>query len=192
LFSSSGACPDRFEGEHNGYKSLGVKHHRTVQWVPGSGWVILDDILGAGEQDLRLHWLVPDFSHEVSDSPFEVVFSVGQSRIRWSIFSSVAGSAAVVRAGKSSAPEGAGADTQLLGWESPTYGDLRPAVSLVYHTRSQLPVRFVTAVLTDERSRLEPGDGSLVIVRDEAEVFRVNLSARMPCRGNAAPSVSQR
>jgi hypothetical protein len=192
LFSSSGACPDRFEGEHNGYKSLGVKHHRTVQWLPGSGWVILDDILGAGEQDLRLHWLVPDFSHEVSDSPFEVVFSVGQSRIRWSIFSSVAGSAAVVRAGKSSAPEVAGADTQLLGWESPTYGDLRPAVSLVYHTRSQLPVRFVTAVLTDERSRLEPGDGSLVIVRDEAEVFRVNLSARMPCRGNAAPSVSQR
>ena len=192
LFSSSGDCPDRFEGEHNGYKSLGVKHRRTVQWLPGSGWVILDDILGTGEQDVRLHWLVPDFSYEVSDSPFEVVFSAGQSRIRWSIFSSVAGSAAVVRAGKGSAPEVAGADTQLLGWESPTYGDLRSAVSLVYQTRSQLPVRFVTAVLTDERCKLEPRDGSLIIVRDEAEVFRVNLSARTPCRGNTDASVSQR
>jgi hypothetical protein len=191
-FSSSGACPDRFEGGHNGYKSLGVKHRRTVQWLPGSGWVILDDIVGAGEHDVRLHWLVADFSYEVSDSPFEVVFSTGKSRIRWSIFSSVAGSAAVVRAGKSSAPEVTGADTQLLGWESPTYGDLRPAVSLVYQARSQLPVRFVTAVLTDERCKLEPGDGSLVIVRDESEVFRLNLSARMPCRRNGAASVSQR
>ncbi len=193
LFSTSGgAYPDRFEGEHNGYKSLGVKHHRSVQWLPGSGWVIVDDIVGPGEQDVRLHWLVADFSYEVSDSPFEVVFSAGQSRIRWSIFSSVAGSAAVVRAGKSAAPEVAGADTPLLGWESPTYGDLRPAVSLVYQTRSQLPVRFVTAVLMDEQCTLEPRDGSLVIVRDEAEVYRVNLSARTPCCGNAAASVSQR
>jgi Heparinase II/III-like protein/Heparinase II/III N-terminus len=192
LFSStSGVCPDRFEGEHNGYKSLGVRHRRAVRWLPGSGWVIVDDIAGAGEHDVRLHWLVADFSYEVSDSPFEVVFSTGQSRIRWSIVSSVAGSAAVVRAGKSSAPEVAGPHRHLLGWESLTYGDLRPAVSLVYQTRSQLPVRFVTVVLTDERCKLELGDGSLVIVRDDSEVYRANLSARTPCCGDGAASVSQ-
>jgi hypothetical protein len=75
------------------------------------------------------------------------------------------------------ATEIAPADAQLLGWESPTYGDLQPAVSLVYETRSQLPVRFVTAVLTDERCKVESAAGQVVIFYDESEVCRVNLSA---------------
>ncbi len=178
-FSSSDRdCPDRFEGEHDGYKSLGIKHRRLVQWLAGSGWVIVDDIEGIGEHHIRLHWLAADLPYEISDSPFEVVFTAGASRIRWNIRASDAGSAAVVRVGKSLASDVAGESTQVLGWESPTYGDLRPAVSLVYQTRSRLPVRFVTAVLTDERCKLEPGDGRLAIVRDGSEVYRASLSAK--------------
>jgi hypothetical protein len=175
---------DRFEGEHDGYKRFGVKHRRTVQWLAGAGWVIVDDIEGAGVHDACLHWLAADLPYEVSDSPFQVVFTMGQSRVRWSIFAGVPGSAAVIRSGKQawkrngkhSAPDVMDADTHLLGWESPTYGALRPAVSLIYETRSQLPVRFVTVVLTDERCKVESADGQLVILRDDSEVYRVNLS----------------
>lgn len=79
---------------------------------------------------------------------------------------------------KVSTSDVAGADTQLLGWESLTYGDLRPTVSLAYETRSQLPVRFATIVLTDERCKLESRDGQLVILRDESEIYRVDFSAK--------------
>jgi hypothetical protein len=196
-YSSSGnrACPDRFEGEHGGYQRLGVKHSRMVQWLNGSGWIIVDEILnddvteGSGEHDVRLHWLAPDLPREVSDSPFQVVFSAAQSRVRWNIFSSVPGSAIIVRAGVrvSGSLLDADTDTQLLGWESPTYGDLRPAVSLVYQIRSRLPVRFVTAVLTDERCKLKASGDQILILREESldreevnreEVYRVNLSTK--------------
>jgi len=80
----------------------------------------------------------------------------------------------------------------VLGWESPTYGDIRPAVSLVYETRSQLPLRFVTAVLTDERYKLKSKDGQLIILnsesQDEAEVYRVNFSAKGTHTAETQPS----
>jgi hypothetical protein len=177
LYSASGqARPDRFEGEHDGYKRFGVKHRRTVQWLAGAGWVIVDDIEGAGVHDVRLHWLMADLPYEVSDSPFQVVFASGQSRVRCSILSSSPGNGAIIRAGTRVEGNSASADTQVLGWESPTYGDLQPAVSLVYETRSQLPVRLVTAILTDERCKLESGNEQLVVLLGEAEVHRVNLS----------------
>jgi len=191
LFSSSGEFGlDRFEGEHDGYRSLGVKHSRVVQWLKGEGWVIVDDIEGAGEHDVRLHWLTPDLPYVVSDAPFRVVFRSGEAQIRWSIFASVPGGAGVLRAGirawADSTQRHTDADTQLLGWESLTYGDLRPAVSLIYETRSQMPVRFVTAVLTGERCRVAADGGELVILkdgsreesRDSSELYRVRLSTK--------------
>jgi hypothetical protein len=169
---------DRFEGEHDGYKRFGVKHRRTVQWLPGAGWVIVDDIDGPGAHDVRLHWLMADLPYEASDSPFQAVFKSGQSQVRCSIFSSRSGSGCIVRAGALVVGNSNGADLRLLGWESPTYGDLRPAVSLVYETRSELPVRFVTVILTGEQCEFELRNQQLVILLDESEIHRVNLSGK--------------
>jgi len=63
----------------------------------------------------------------------------------------------------------------LLGWQSPTYGDIQPAVSLVYETQSKLPARFVTAIFTDERCKLESSNEQLAILLDESEIYRVNV-----------------
>jgi len=146
----------------------------------------VDDMLGAGVHGVRLHWLAADLPYEVYDGPFQVVFTLEKSRVRWSVFASVSGTAAVVRAGnqvwsgKGSVTEVE--STKLLGWESPTYGELRPAVALTYQTRSQLPVRFVTVILTDERCKIASEHEQLVILRSEAgiesEVYRVSLSER--------------
>jgi hypothetical protein len=179
-YSASGqACADRFEGEHDGYKRFGVKHRRTVQWLTGTGWVIVDDIEGAGVHAVRLHWLMADLPYEFSDSPFQLAFSSGQSRVRCCILTSSPGNGTIIRAGARVEGNSPGADLQLLGWESPTYGDLRPAVSLVYETHSKLPVRFVTAILTGERCKLESRDEQLIVLLGEAEVHRVNLSAKV-------------
>src|SRR6202790_529437 len=79
---------DCFEGEHDGYRTLGIKHRRKVQWLPGAGWVIVDDILGAGVHDARLHWLAADFPYEASDSPFHVSFISGELQVSWNVFAS--------------------------------------------------------------------------------------------------------
>ena len=174
---------DRFEGEHNGYRRFGVKHLRAVQWLAGAGWIIVDDVDGSAKHDVRLHWLVPDFPFEVSKLPFQVVFKLGGTPIRWNIYSSVTGSAGIVRAGKSIAidelPEIEDMNAQLLGWEAPTYGKLQPAISLVQQTRTQLPVRFVTVILTDEKCELEtPADE--IVVRANQSMYRVNLLPGKP------------
>jgi hypothetical protein len=166
---------DRFEGEHDGYKCFGVKHRRKVQWLAGVGWIVVDDIEGTGVHQARLHWLMADLPYESSNSPFQVVFSLGQSRVQCSILSSSQGNAAIIRAGKQVKGNVAAAEAQLLGWQSPTYGDIQPAVSLVYETRSQLPVRFVTVILTDDRSKLKSTDEHLVVLQGESEIYRVNV-----------------
>ena len=141
---------DRFEGEHDGYRKLGVTHRRKVHQL-AAGWLIVDDLIGTGEHELRLHWLTPDLSFQVRESPFQVVFTHGESHIHWSFFASAPAQGAIVRAGavikKTFNINFTHRDTTLLGWESPTYGDLRPTISLLYQSRSQLPVRFVTLVL---------------------------------------------
>ncbi len=170
-------CQDRFEGEHDGYRRFGVAHRRMVQWLSGAGWVIVDDIEGTGRHDLRLHWLAPDLPYEVSDLPFQVTFKLGQSRVRWNVVCSSSADRAILRAGvrvEGDAVE----DPRLLGWESPSYGDLRPAISLVCQTRAQLPARFVTVVLTDERYKLDSERGQSIILSDESEVYRLSLSAK--------------
>jgi hypothetical protein len=194
--SPDSPCADRFEGKHDGYSRFGVTHRRAVQWLTDAGWVIVDDVEGSAEHDVRLHWLAADLPYEVFHSPFEVVFRVGPSRIRWGIFAGVPGCAAAIRAGKQAdsmkeknSKHGMGiADVPLLGWESPTYGELRPAVSLIYETRSRLPVRLVTAVLTEERCSFQSRGNEIVILRDgahrdssqESEIYRVSLSANRP------------
>ncbi len=179
--TSNSTHPDCFEGEHDGYRRVGVKHRRMVRWLGDAGWAIVDDILGAGEHDVRLHWLLADLPFEVSYKPFQLVLTSDSARFRWSIFTSSPGNAAIVRAGKSSsrdiASDIAGADLPLLGWESPTYGELRPAVSLLYHARTRLPLRFVTVVLADEKCRIDNENSQIIISRGESELYRGTLSA---------------
>jgi hypothetical protein len=175
-FSVLDKYPDCFEGEHDGYRRTGVRHRRIVQCLRDSGWVIVDDLLGTGEHEFRLHWLVPDLPLDTfCDSPFHAVFKANGARVGWHIIGSSPGDSAIIRAGRSSTPEVAGADTQLLGWQSPTYGELRPCFSLVYRTRARLPIRLVTTVLTGEGVRLEPGRERLVLWQGDSEVYQVRL-----------------
>lgn len=55
--------------EHNGYRSLGIVHRRTVQ-VTTDGWAVRDDLLpvnpakAGGKLRFALHWLLPDWPYQ--------------------------------------------------------------------------------------------------------------------------------
>ena len=187
--SRGGAVVDTFEGQHDGYKDQRITHHRMVRWLAGSGWVIVDDLEGSGDHHARLHWLVPNLPVQIADSFFQVRFKLDHGCVRWNTFSSAPGHSAVIRCGKvietsgASMPEAVHPDTQLLGWESPTYGALEPAISMIYETQSQLPVRFVTIVLTGEHCRLELSADEVILLENQpvknsqgCEIYRVSLS----------------
>jgi asparagine synthase (glutamine-hydrolysing) len=172
--------PNCFEGEHDGYRRIGVKHRRTVRCVTEDAWVIVDDLFGTDEHELRLHWLLPDLPFEViSSAPFCAELSDDKAHFRWNIFSSSPGSAAIIRAGKNLGLETACSDEQekLLGWESPTYGELCPAISLLYSVQAPLPVRFVTVILTGDNLQLQQKDNELTLSREATQVYQVRLAA---------------
>ena len=181
-FSTGNAdSPDCFEGEHDGYRRLGVKHRRMVQCVTEGAWVIVDDLLGAGEHELRLHWLLPDLPLEViTNPPLCAVLSAGKVRFRWNIFSSSPGSAAIIRGGKNRAGDIVCGDEELLGWESPTYGERCPAISLLHRVRAPLPVRIVTVILAGEALQLGQSNRYLVLSRAAAQIYQVSLEPVPP------------
>jgi hypothetical protein len=193
-FSKNSAnFPNCFEGEHDGYRRLGVKHRRLVQQISEDTWVIVDDLLGAGEHEMRLHWLLPDLPFETkAASPFCATLSAENTRFRWNIFSSTPGTAAIIRAGKSVAADitlknkNTNKDEELLGWESPTYGELRPAISLLYSVQAAVPVRMITIVLAEEvlageelageELEIRQRDNTVALYRGSSQVYQVSLS----------------
>jgi uncharacterized heparinase superfamily protein len=70
-------------GAHNGYAHLGVRHQREVQAVPGSGWRVLDTLLGSGhhtaDSRLRLH---PDLTWQADGADYRAVDGRGVALLR--------------------------------------------------------------------------------------------------------------
>jgi hypothetical protein len=93
------------------------------------------------------------------------------------MFSSAPSICGLVRAGKCSPGTLSLADSQTLGWESPTYGELRPAVSVVCNTRAALPLRLVTVVLMGDEVCLQRTGEVLSFWRGNSSLYQVNLAA---------------
>ena len=183
---------DSFEGSHDGYRKVGITHHRKVHFVGENAWVVVDDVLGPGEHNLQLHWLLPDLPLEViSKAPFAATLVSGRQRFQWKIFSSSPGSASVIRAGKNFPEQSAGLSKgmEVLGYESPTYGELNPAISILYSVKASLPSRMVTVILVggevqdevqdqvQDKVQLDLNGEVLSLNRDGAQVYHVNLSS---------------
>jgi hypothetical protein len=189
---------DSFQGQHNGYRKLGVTHRRSVHCVTEDAWVIVDDLSGTGQHESRLHCLLPDLPFEVSSvSPFCVTLSSKEIRFRYNILCNTSGNAAIVRGGKSllgnlgnpdSHPHQEEQDQQhdqsLLGWESPTYGELCPALSLVYSAQAPLPVRIVTVILADQALQIQQRERELTLSYAGSELYRVGLIAEQTLKRN--------
>jgi len=161
----------RLTAQHDGYRNLGVIHRRSVEACPDGNWVILDSLLatqsprtGRSEKwegdrlpsenrpsrgcSACIHWLLPDWTFEVEDSPSRtgakirvssphgwvgLVFSLNDQ----SVFTGEPLQLQIVRAGE--LVYGSGAVPPILGWSSPTYGVKIPALSVRVTVDGYLP-----------------------------------------------------
>lgn len=173
--SKTNGLPDNFEGEHNGYRRIGVRHRRRVHFLNGAGWVVLDDVFGEGAHDVSVHWLMPDGQFDLLEGQgLRAVLRVQSEKVGWRVVCGQGGTGAAVRAGKPLSLTAVSEDTELLGWESPTYGERRTALSLLYTVRAKLPVRVVS-VISVSNLEAETDRREVVLRRGEGEIFRASL-----------------
>jgi len=166
--------PNRFEGEHDGYRQIGVKHQREVHLVKSAGWVVLDDILGEGEHQVAVQWLVPDGAIGVLDEQaLRASVQIGKRTVGFLVTCVQGGTASVIRKGQPVTGSGS-PERDLLGWESPTYGERRPAVSLLFSVRAKLPVRLLTVVSLTELD-VQTSEQEISLHCGGSEKFRASL-----------------
>ncbi len=81
----STCIPTQLAGERSGYRKLGVRHRRSVQWVESGLWKVSDDFTPSASNSrphrFTLHWLFPDWPYEVEGNGLSLAFPQGNVRI---------------------------------------------------------------------------------------------------------------
>ena len=150
-----------WQGEHDGYGCLGVKYRRRIRQLEDDHWLIVDDLSATGEHAYRLHWLLGACPHEwdVDGRCLKMDTSGGEYVV--AVASTEMMEADVVEADAESS----------RGWWSPSYGVLRPAVSLACVSRG-VNVRFA--------SLLGPRSKSVRLLENAVECAYSTSTASFP------------
>ncbi len=136
--------PHEISAHHNGYRHLGVLHHRSLRRGDSGGWVIEDEILPLREitQDYTVvvNWLLPDWPFIPDRDSVSLSGPSGKVTLK---FSNPGLSAAalldIFTAGQSLIN---GETCDHLGWYSPTYGEKVPALSIQYKIVQRPPIQI--------------------------------------------------
>jgi hypothetical protein len=168
-----GAEAEVLEATHNGYHRHGVLHRRAVSTLGDDVWIVVDDLIGRGEHNLKLHWLMTDLLlARIDDGASELRITAGEMRLGFSCSNLVRFD--IIRAGNRVCGSSKGAVDQSRGWISTRYSHLDPAHSIVLETSGALPVRFVTILsaaagpeiqVSRELDRIETGSRTLSLAR---------------------------
>lgn len=150
--------PDRHRvsAAHNGYQHLGVTHQRGLEYLPGTGFIVIDTLrreTAGKELAYRLQWLLPDWAWQLSG---EALILKGPE---FSLQIEIAANeqpnlnplppvdVSLVRAGKTLSGQ---RHDELLGWESNTYGEKRPALSFSLKYLSTDSIEIITKWVVNE------------------------------------------
>ncbi|NMA11904.1 MAG: hypothetical protein GX933_01780 [Chloroflexi bacterium] len=135
--------------EHFGYQKLGVRHCRTLK-KRVEGWQIIDDLSHVNTSritenySVQLNWLIPNLTFQADSASLSLETELFSLRFESS------GSSAdlqVIRCGNIVYPEDgylANPKYSLMGWNSPTYSQREPALSILLKTGSTLPLQIIT------------------------------------------------
>ncbi len=157
-----------------------LMHRRTVIRAGDRHWGVIDDLLGAGQHQIALSWLLPDLPWSLAEGALNLRTPVGEVRVvtapqdnqRW-----------LVRAGNcvsGNKPDGA---VETMGWFSPTYALKMPALQYVLRWQAELPLRVQSDWLWagEDEGQLEigwnepaTGEWPLQWVRYQAEYLELN------------------
>ena len=118
-----------FEGEHNGFNALRVPvaYRRGIVQLGSGRWLVLDAAESRSEHTYRLHWLMGDFPHQVSEQSGAVSLTTPAGPYHVLVGSvQEPNTISLVRADPGSA----------RGWCAPFYGHREPALSLAVEQRA--------------------------------------------------------
>ena len=133
------------QGRHDGYDRSGVSHRRLVAQIDADVWIVVDDVIGQGSHECRLHWVTPDFPFNLQESGVARL-SLPEGEVSIRLACSAAAQFDCVRAGQRASGKNHLAADRDRGWISRYYAQRDPALSFVLQAHSLLPVRFVTVV----------------------------------------------
>jgi hypothetical protein len=126
---------------HYAYRRLGVRHTRSLFAITPDHWRVEDELLNlrGKPHTFRLHWLLPDWEHELetSDEKLSIRLKLPNGWLTLQITTPQLPitNYSLVRAGDSD---------PLRGWFSPTYNVKIPALSLALEVQSATSVGFVS------------------------------------------------
>jgi len=130
-------------------------HQRTILRVEDRLWMVVDDILGVGEAEVRIGWNLPDMPFEMNEGTLRGNIQGSKVSIRaegiWDRY-------AVYRAGQLIAGEEFVPDSRTYGWYAPTYAMKQPGLFWLRSAHAQLPMRGVTKWVLDEEMGLDEVD----------------------------------
>jgi hypothetical protein len=173
-------------GEHYGYRRLPthVVHRRAVCRIDDRWWLIIDDVMGEENEELSLHWHLPDDEYDVEDASVRLRTRGGACRIH--LFS-------LADQWEWEVIRGGDRPGDRAGWDSLYYGVRKPAPTIRVRTHSRLPARFATVVglgissapaevdlarVIRWRSDQEPAEWSVGLARPEAGIIPVTSFER--------------
>jgi hypothetical protein len=104
-------------------------------------WLVVDDLLGNGEHEANLGWLLHEGRWEWSVPSLKVFYDNVELALR---VEAEAPQVGVYRAGELVAGSRVSHESPCWGWHSPTYALKEPALRLAASVRSNLPLRICT------------------------------------------------
>lgn len=123
-----------------------LRHRRSVVRAGDTLWVVIDDLLGSGEHQARLAWLLPDGEWSLEAEQLFLTTETDRLTLR---IEPAQVRLALYRAGGQVAgdpPPDAKAEQppDRVGWWAPSYGRRQPGLSLVARLRGALPLRIAS------------------------------------------------
>jgi hypothetical protein len=155
-------------GEHYGYRRQcgDCTHRRAVLYIKDDLWIVLDQLLGTGTHNVRLHWLCGEFPHTFDNESRRLDLHTPAGVFGVQVRSAHGQPLDVdVVAGGLQPPR---------GWHSRYYGEKIAVPSLAAAARCRLPVTFVSLL-----------SGSGVAISVDGSLWEVKTASAM-CRFSIA------
>lgn len=167
-----------------------VRHRRAVLPLSPGAWLVVDDLLGAGEHEAVVRWHLQDdparlngmqLTQDTPGGPMSIILAASHGAWRCSL------------------PRACDDRDRVQGWIAPYYGQRLPAVTFEAACRADLPLRVCSLIALGAAAELGLADGARTCAaRAGEETWTVRLAplareaapiveAHERCAGSAAP-----
>ena len=136
------------KAEHSGFQKNGLIHQRELKKISDSKWEVNDLVKrinsGIEKNIVQIHWLLPDWQYDIQGHEVGISAPFGKMKIRFHTNNLKASLlVSVIRAGEAEVGQ---SYSPNLGWYSPTYGELEPALSLICQIDTVFPIETATEI----------------------------------------------